>query len=173
MITPDYIRTMARYNAWQNQSLFGAAAGLDAAARDMDRGAFFGSIRGTLSHLLWADLTWMSRFDGGEAPGAGIAGSADLFGWDEMLRLRPQVDARIAGWAWMVLEDDLAGEITWYSSVLGREASGALGFCAVHFFNHQTHHRGQVHAMLTAAGARPDATDLFVVPDDVPEWEIR
>ncbi len=55
MINIDYIRTMARYNAWQNQSVFAAADTLDDEARNMDRGAFFKSIHGTLNHLLWGD----------------------------------------------------------------------------------------------------------------------
>ena len=172
MITPDGIRTLARYNAWQNQSLFLAADGLDAAARDADRGAFFGSIRGTLSHLMWGDLIWMSRFDGGPPPEGPIKGSDALFDWPTLMRERPRLDARIAGWAWMLLEQDLEGELTWHSFALGREMTKPRALCIAHFFNHQTHHRGQVHAMLTAAGARPGDTDLLILPDDVPEWQM-
>lgn len=171
MITPDYIRTMARYNAWQNQSLYMAAHGLSEEARDLDRGAFFGSIRGTLSHLMWGDLMWISRFEGVEGPGGGIPGSPDLFDWKTLMRERPKLDARIAGWAWMVLPGDLEGDLTWYSGAMGRELSKPKALCIAHFFNHQTHHRGQVHGMLTAAGAKPEDTDLMILPDDVPEWE--
>ena len=64
MITPSYCQMMARYNAWQNQSLFKAAVGLSDAEREADRGAFFGGIRATLSHLMWADLIWIARFEG-------------------------------------------------------------------------------------------------------------
>lgn len=161
---------MARYNAWQNQSLCTAAAGLTDDAREADRGAFFGSIRATLSHLMWGDLMWMWRFEGGEAPGGGIAQSPDLYDWPTLWAERPKLDARIAGWAWTVTEDDIAGELRWYSFALGRELSKPFGLCAVHLFNHQTHHRGQVHAMLTAAGVRPGDTDLPFMPDEVPEW---
>ena len=55
MITHGYVRTMAEYNLWQNQNLYGAADGLGDAARREPRGAFFGSIHATLNHLLWAD----------------------------------------------------------------------------------------------------------------------
>lgn len=170
MITPAYCQTMARYNAWQNQSLYRAAAGLSEEAREADRGAFFGSIRATLSHLMWGDLMWMSRFDGGEAPGGSIADSPGLFDWPTLWVMRPKLDARIAGWAWMVTSDELAGDLRWHSFALGRDLAKPYALCVVHLFNHQTHHRGQVHAMLTATGARPDATDLPFMPDEVPEW---
>jgi uncharacterized damage-inducible protein DinB len=170
MVTPDYVRIMARYNAWQNQSLYEAAAGLGEGEREANRGAFFGSIRGTLSHLMWADLVWMSRFDGGDRPEGGIAGSAELFDWETLRSERPKLDARIAGWSWMVSEDELAGDLSWYSGVLERDIRKPMALCVAHFFNHQTHHRGQVHAMLTAAGAQPGDTDLFILPEEVSEW---
>lgn len=170
MITPAFCQTMARYNAWQNQSIHHAAAGLDDAAREAGRGAFFGSIRATLSHLMWGDLMWIARFDGGDGPGGSIAASPDLFDWPTLWAERPRLDARIAAWAWMVTEEDLAGETRWYSHAMGRDLARPTALCVVHLFNHQTHHRGQVHAMLTAAGARPGDTDLPFMPDEVPEW---
>ena len=80
MITPEYIQIMARYNGWQNRSLYMAASGLSEAARQQDRGAFFGSIHGTLSHILFGDTIWMSRFDGWDAPENNIAKSTSLGG---------------------------------------------------------------------------------------------
>ena len=68
MITPDYVQTMARYNAEMNRRWYKAAALLSDAQRKTDRGAFFGSLHGTLVHILWADRMWMSRFDGWEKP---------------------------------------------------------------------------------------------------------
>lgn len=170
MITPGYCQTMARYNAWQNHSLYTAAASLDAAARELDRGAFFGSIRRTLAHLLWADTLWISRFDGGEGPAMGALEAMDQMDWETLWQARPVLDARIAGWAWMVTEPELEGDITWYSGFLKTDMTRSRTLCIVQLFNHQTHHRGQVHAMLTSAGARPDDTDLQLMPDEVPEW---
>ena len=172
MITPDYCRLMARYNAWQNLSLYSAANGLSAEARDTDRGAFFGSIRGTLCHLLWADLIWMARLDGGAGPKPVPFGpeTATAYDWAEMMALRPQLDARIAAWSWMVTEADLSGDLTWHSAVMQRDLSRPFAVCVLHLFNHQTHHRGQAHAMLTAAGATPEATDIPFMPDEVAEW---
>ena len=66
----------------------------------------------------------------------------------------------IVDWADAVTGADLAGQMVWYSAAVGQEMSRPQALCAMHMFNHQTHHRGQVHAMLTAAGAMPGPTDL-------------
>lgn len=167
MITADFCRMMARYNRWQNAGLYAAAGGLGDAARRESRGAFFGSIHGTLSHLLWGDAMWMSRFDGGEKPGVGIPESPDwVSDWADLAGRRNEMDARIGGWAAGLSDNSLAGDLSWYSGVLRREVAKPMALCVTHFFNHQTHHRGQVHAMLTAAGATPGDTDLFMMPDE-------
>ena len=166
MITRELCAEMARYNAWQNANLYGAAAGLSDAERRRDRGAFFGSIHRTLSHLLWGDSVWMSRFDGWEKPEVAIADSGGFEpDWERLRTRREAADARILDWAGRVDPAWLASDATWYSGALGREVTKNAGLCVAHFFNHQTHHRGQVHAMLTAAGARPAETDLFAMPD--------
>lgn len=166
MITPGWCHIMARYNAWQNRSTVAAADSLGEADRKADRGAFFGSIQGTLSHLLWADLIWMSRFDGGEPPLGSIPESPGLFpDWTALKRKRAAADERIEAWAARLDEADLEGDLSWHSGALGREVTKPKAVLITHFFNHQTHHRGQVHAMLTAAGARPGATDLAFMPE--------
>ena len=170
MILPAYVQMMARYNAWQNQSLYTAANGLTEADRELDRGAFWGSITGTLSHLMWGDLVWISRFDGGAGVNTGGRDSATAYAWDDLLAQRPALDARIAAWAWGLVPGDLDGDLSWYSGLYKREMSKPKALCVMQLFNHQTHHRGQVHAMLTAAGASPDDTDLQLMPDEVPEW---
>jgi uncharacterized damage-inducible protein DinB len=165
MITPEFARTMAAYNSWQNRSLYAAAAGLDDAARRQDRGAFFGSIHGTLSHLLWADQRWMHRFAGWEDLPVAIEDSA---AWqpdfDRLHAARGEADAGIAAWAQALDAGWLAGDLTWFSGVSRREMRKPRALLVAHMFNHQTHHRGQVHAMLTAAGARPEPTDLPWMP---------
>lgn len=167
MISPGYAHTMARYNAWQNQGLIGAADRLDPSARHLDRGAFFGSLQRTFSHLLWADTIWMSRFDGWQAPAVGLPDSAGFApDWATLKTARKSADTRITDWASRLEEEDLSGDLIWYSAVSGREMTKPLGLCVSHFFNHQTHHRGQIHAMLTAAGANPGDTDLIFMPED-------
>lgn len=168
MITPDYARTMARYNRWQNRNLIAAADGLDDAERRRDRGAFFGSIFATLNHLLWADALWLHRFTGspapeGATPADSLRASAD---WADYRRRRAERDAAIQAWADGLTAADLAAEVSYYSAAAHRQIAKPLAFIAVHMFNHQTHHRGQVHAMLTAAGARPGDTDLPFLPEE-------
>lgn len=163
MITLGYIHTMARYNVWQNQSVFNAADTLNDDARNQDRAAFFGSIHGTLSHLLWGDQTWMHRFSGSHKPTVStIEASAGMVrDWSELKLQRVATDEAILLWAEHLDGAWLEKDLTWISGAAQREVTKPAGFLVAHFFNHQTHHRGQVHAMLTAAGAKPDDTDLF------------
>ena len=167
MIDRDYCVMMARYNAWQNRQLTDLLEALAATDLTRDRGAFFGSILGTINHLLWGDQIWMSRFDGGAAPTAGIPESAGMLPtlgtWDAE---RFRMDGRIRRWAQALNNVDLQGDLTWYSGAMGREVTRPLALCVVHMFNHQTHHRGQVHAMLTAAGSSAPVSDLFFMPED-------
>ena len=168
MITPGWCHTMARYNSWQNGNIVSCADTLTDAARCADRGAWFGSIQATLSHLLWGDLVWMSRLDGGDPPGGSIGDSAAMFAdWPGYCQRRMATDRRIERWAARLEPDDLEGDLAWFSGAMGRDMIRPKAVCIMHLFNHQTHHRGQVHAMLTAAGARPGATDLPFMPDAI------
>jgi uncharacterized damage-inducible protein DinB len=166
MITPGWVRMMAAYNAEMNRRLYAAADRLGDAARRQERGAFFGSIQGTLSHLLWGDCAWMARFDGWARPEASIEDSPRLHAdWERLKAERAAADARIEEWAARVDPAWLAGEFAWISSSSRQEFTRPAAVVVTHFFNHQTHHRGQVHAMLTAAGERTAATDLpFIIP---------
>ncbi|MGE0768274.1 MAG: DinB family protein [Hyphomicrobiaceae bacterium] len=167
MISVDFVRRLARYNQWQNRSLFGAADGLSAHERLKDRGAFFSSIHGTLSHILWGDLQWMSRFapDLADKPPALVRESPGNFpDWDDLKRRRVAFDGTMLGWADAMQADWLDGDLTWYSGAAKANMSMPKWLTVTHFFNHQTHHRGQVHAMLTAAGTKPEDTDLFLMP---------
>lgn len=164
MILPDHARLMARYNRWQNESLYGAADTLGDEARLKDRGAFFHSIHETLAHILWADRIWLSRFGQCDAPAC--KGNETLTVWPEWESLKAErrdMDETISGWASGFYEAALSRDLTWYSGAAGRELSKPVWLLVTHIFNHQTHHRGQVHAMLTAAGAKPDDTDLFLI----------
>lgn len=169
MIDAGYCVQMARYNAWQNKQLKQAMGQLDPKDLTRDRGAFFGSILATANHLLWGDLLWMSRFDGGIAPEGdiptGVTLCATLPAW-ELARFR--ADSRILTWAEALHSVDLTGELTWYSGALGCEVSRSRSLCIVHMFNHQTHHRGQIHAMLTAAGSKAPVSDLAFMPEEGP-----
>lgn len=166
MPNKDYAIAMARYNLWQNQSMTVAASGLDDAARQAARGSFFGSIEKTFAHLLWGDRIWLSRFAGTGAPQAGLPESVAMGqGWQVFCEERAAFDRQILDWAHGVAPDWFAGDLSWYSGAVGREMTKPKPLLIIQMFNHQTHHRGQIHAMLTAAGAKPDATDLPFMPD--------
>lgn len=169
MITPQFVLTMARYNAWQNKQMKAAMESLGEDACRADRGAFFGSILATANHLLWGDAMWMARFDGGARPETGIpesvAMTARLSDW-ALERFR--MDGRILLWAEALRAIDLVGDLTWFSGAQGREVSRPMALCVAHMFNHQTHHRGQVHAMVTAAGGAGWTSDLAFMPEGGP-----
>jgi uncharacterized damage-inducible protein DinB len=164
MIGIELVRAMARYNDWQNRSLYTAEDGIGETARLEDRGAFFGSIHGTLSHLLWADEQWMSRFANLPKP-VGEARDSPRYcpDWNELKHRRRELDTNIVAWADAMTPDDVEGDLSWYSGLAKANRSKPRWILYTHFFNHQTHHRGQVHAMLTAAGAKPDDTDFMLM----------
>jgi uncharacterized damage-inducible protein DinB len=161
MIGPGYAQTMAAYNAEMNRRTYRAAAQLGDADRRRDDGAFWGSIHGTLSHIYWADCLWLSRFGVGSAPDVPIAESDRMVAdFDQLRRLRPAMDDEIARWAASLTPADMEGELTWFSGAKGREISKPRALCILQIFNHQTHHRGQVHTLLSRQGAKVGDTDL-------------
>src|SRR5690242_12296800 len=142
MITPAYVRTMAAYNAEMNRRLYRAAARLSDTERRQPRGAFWGSIHGTLNHLLWGDQQWMSRFDNWPRPEIPIKQSAGLI--DDFATLssaREEADAKISSWAAKVDETGMAEDLVWFSGAANREIRAPKGFLISHFFNHQTQDR--------------------------------
>ncbi len=164
MITAAYVRTMAAYNAEMNRRLYAAAGRLSEAERRTPRGAFWGSIHGTLCHILWGDRQWMSRFADWPRPAAAIRDSARMIdGFGELAAAREAADAGIARWAEAVDEAWLDDDMAWFSGAVNREVRAPKRLLVTHFFNHQTHHRGQAHALLTAAGEATGDTDLFIL----------
>ncbi len=168
MISADHVRLMARYNRWQNRSLFGAADQLSDNQRRADKGAFFGSLHTTLAHILWADRVWMHRFVGtppiGDADDQG-RGHA-YHDWESLKADRQAFDQTILDWANTIDEGWLAADFTWSNLAGTRTATQPAWRLVTHFFNHQTHHRGQAHALLTSFGATLEDTDLFLMPPD-------
>ncbi len=163
---PAYAQRMARYNRWQNNNLYDVADRLSDKERRLDRGAFFKSIHATLSHLLWADGQWMARFEKQERPPGSIVDSVSLFpDWDDLKTKRAAMDQRIISFADTLPETWLDGEVSWFSGAIQRDMTKPAWIVLTHMFNHQTHHRGQVHAMLTHAGGKPHDTDFWVMPE--------
>jgi uncharacterized damage-inducible protein DinB len=169
LVTPAFVRTMSAYNAEMNRRLYAAAERIPDPERRKDRGAFWGSLHGTLCHLLWGDRMWMSRFDGWPKPDASQKQSATLVeDFDELQHQRVDADDRIFAWAGRVDHAWLAEDQVWFSASVQKELRQPRGLLVAHFFNHQTHHRGQAHALITACGEKTGDTDLFlVVPSPV------
>jgi uncharacterized damage-inducible protein DinB len=152
---------LAAYNAWVNERLYEATAALGDADYRADRGAFFGSLHGTLNHLLLGDLIWMHRFTGeGEEPK-----QLDAILYDEFAALRAArraEDERIIAYIARLTETDLQGTIRYRSTRSPAEIEQHLTPLLLHFFNHQTHHRGQAHCLLTGIAGEAPSFDLLV-----------
>jgi uncharacterized damage-inducible protein DinB len=151
---------LAAYNGWANRRLYAAAAELPDDEYRADRGAFFKSVHGTLNHLLVADRIWMKRFTGqGDAPGRL---DAILFeNLSDLRQAREAEDARISAYIDGLDDAALALRFRYRRASTPQEAEQPLAPALLHVFNHQTHHRGQVHAILTGLGREAPALDLM------------
>jgi uncharacterized damage-inducible protein DinB len=153
-------RTFAGYNAWANRRLYEAAAQLSDADYRADRGVFFKSMHGTLNHLLATDYIWMQRFTGeGTAPTRLDVLLHDRF--DALQAARVAEDQRIVRWIDSLDETQLAGVIRYRRVSTPDEFVQPLMPALDHWFNHQTHHRGQAHAILTGLGRAAPELDLL------------
>lgn len=153
---------MAAYNAWANARLYGMARGLPDEAYRRDVGAFFGSLHGTLNHLLVADRIWLRRFTGtGEHPA-----KLDAIMFDDLAsleRARRDEDDRIIRYVGGLSDEDFERNLD-YATTSGAPKRNPLRELLAHFFNHQTHHRGQAHMILTVLGIRePQPLDLLAM----------
>ena len=166
MITPDYCVTMARYNQWQNNALRDQVKVIRDADLRQDRGAFFGSIFGTMNHILWGDRLWLHRLDPSiEAPNLEVSHLEATKTPTEWAAELFRVYGIIREWARRLKSIDLTSDIGWFSKFYQKEFHHLKTLCITHMFNYQTHHRGQIHAMLTAAGQKTIDTDLIFMPE--------
>ena len=172
----DNYRWLARYNRWFNQRLYDACERLDDEERKRDRGAFFGSIHGTLNHLVWGDQLWLARFAAQEGAAAaalggglldlppGAAHATLLHGeWPELRAHRARLDAAIEAWL-AAMPADFPLRTMRYANTQGVQREHPMWMALTHFFNHQTHHRGQLTTLLAQAGIDPGPTDLIAMP---------
>lgn len=159
-----HARGMARYNQWMNERIYDACAGLSDAERKRDAGAFFRSIHGTLNHILLADRLWMGRFT--DEPYTVQSLDQELYAdFDTLRSERAREDERIRAWAETLTEETLGGELTYTSAVNPEPRRMPYWLAVSHFFNHQTHHRGQITALLTQQGVDPGVTDFIWCPE--------
>jgi uncharacterized damage-inducible protein DinB len=151
---------LANYNRWANRRMYDDAAGLSDDDRKRPNGLFFGSVHGTLNHLLVADYIWMRRFTG-EGPQPERLNQTLYENFTELRAAREQEDDRIV--SFVTGSSDYDRELS-YQNSSGKTYYQRLGPALTHFFNHQAHHRGQVHAGLTMLGMRePTSLDLLVM----------
>ena len=171
----EHIVLLASYNQWMNRKLYDAAGKLSPAALLQDRQAFFGSILGTLNHLALGDTVWLKRFAlhpagyAGLRPLEAIATPVDLkhrayADIGELAAHRAWLDQLIIDWAHTVQERDLDHRLR-YHNMRGMAADKQFFSLLMHFFNHQTHHRGQATTLLTQAGVDVGDTDLLALID--------
>jgi uncharacterized damage-inducible protein DinB len=157
----DQFVMLASYNSWVNRRLYQAAATLSDTDYRADLGAFFGSLHGTLNHLLLGDRIWLQRFTGlGEAPA-----DLDAVLHDEFPALREArfaEDLRIERYIADLTPESLAGTIRYLSTRQPAEIEQFLAPLLLHFFNHQTHHRGQAHGLLTRLAGEAPSFDLLI-----------
>lgn len=154
----------AGYNAWCNERLYDAASTVSDAEYRADRGAFFKSLHGTLNHLLVADRIWMRRFTGaGDVPPSLDSILFDDF--DHLRSARRSQDALINRYIDGLDQTALNGPLRYKTvTVPQKTIEQPLAPALDHFFNHQTHHRGQAHALLTAVigNAATPSFDLLI-----------
>lgn len=150
---------MAAYNAWANRRIYRIAAELSDVDYRADRGAFFQSVHGTLNHLLVTDRIWMKRLTGhGEAPDR-----LDAILFEALSDLGPAreaEDSRIIAYVDELAPSDLVRSIRYKAMTNPALVEQTLAPILSHIFNHQTHHRGQVHALLTGFGLDAPSLDL-------------
>ncbi|MGH8082070.1 MAG: DinB family protein [Lysobacter sp.] len=167
----EHSALMASYNTWMNRRVYAAAARLPAETVSENRGAFFGSILGTLNHLLVADQVWLHRFAAHPARFAALdpirtrqrprdIGAIEHDTLTALQAARVELDEMIENWAAELTESDLDHVLT-YASMKGIVSHRRFGLLLMHFFNHQTHHRGQTTTLLTQAGVDVGGTDLL------------
>ena len=172
-----HFELLATYNQWMNLKVYEAAGQLSAIDLAKNRGAFFGSILGTLNHILVGDTIWLKRFATHPSCLDSLREVADLQNptsldqilFDDLGSLSKQriwLDRQVVNWIAQLSEGDL-DVILSYHNTKGIPANKRFSSLVLHFFNHQTHHRGQVSTLLSQAGVDIGVTDLLAqVPEE-------
>lgn len=176
MTTCAHIELMASYNQWMNFKLYEAAGRLSPQALAADRKAFFGSLLGTLNHIVVGDTLWLKRFATHPTnftaldPIRLFPDPSSLDGLlftdiDALFTRRKMLDEMIVQWTATLTDENLTSVLR-YTSMKGVVARKSFSQLILHFFNHQTHHRGQASALLFQAGIDIGVTDLLALIDE-------
>ncbi len=169
----EQIQLLARYNQVMNQQIYETVAQLPAEELEIDRGAFFRSISGTLNHIYVADIIWLQRFTMHPANYVALRAIAQLERPDALSKIvhtdftelssaRKNLDQTILAWTKEIAESDLQYLLT-YHNMKREQGIKKFGFLILHLFNHQTHHRGQATTLLSQLGLDVGVTDLLAI----------
>lgn len=168
---------MADYNQWMNKSIYKAASKLSNDELLRDRGAFFNSILGTLNHILVGDIIWLKRFANHPSKLTALDDVCSIdhppalnsilyFELGNLTNARIKIDGIIRDFAYELTDNVLLSTLS-YRNTQGEQFAKNMGHLIQHFFNHQTHHRGQVSTLLSQAGAEVGMTDLLLsIPNE-------
>lgn len=173
-----HIRLMARYNEWMNAKVYESAAKLSREELEKERGAFFGSVLGTLNHIMVGDIIWLKRLGTHPAAHPSLDGvrlrpqpaALDQILYREFAELaaeRKTLDATILSWTAELSTADLDHALD-YRNMKGVPGRKLYGTLVLNLFNHQTHHRGQATTLLFQAGQDVGVTDLLALIPEAP-----
>lgn len=177
MSLKDHFKLLATYNQWMNSKVYKTAGHLSAEELARDRGAFFGSILGTLNHIVVGDTIWLKRFathpscqtllrELDDLPNPSSLNQMLFEDFYALSEQRVWLDRQITQWVNELSEGDLDCVLS-YHTTKGVPVSKRFSSLVLHFFNHQTHHRGQVSTLLFQAGQDVGVTDLLaMIPEE-------
>ena len=164
---------MAQYNQWMNEKIYEAASRLGEDKMKEDQGAFFESVYGTLNHILVGDIIWLKRFARHarqypalsrleKTPNPTFLDGILYDDFQVLRQARRELDEVILQWSQEIEEDDLVSDLE-YTNIKGDRYANNFGCLVQHFYNHQTHHRGQVTTLLSQNGIDVGSTDLLML----------
>lgn len=173
-----HIRLMAQYNRWMNDKVYGAAGTLTPEQLAQDRHAFFGSLLGTLNHLVVTDIIWLHRLGLHPArhraldpvrqmPRPGALDEILHHDLESLAQARRSLDGIFLAWTEELTHADLEHVLD-YRNMKGEVQRKLFGSLVLNLFNHQTHHRGQASTLLSQAGIDVGVTDLLALIPNVP-----
>jgi uncharacterized damage-inducible protein DinB len=170
------LQLMSHYNQWMNQKIYQASKQLGDEKIKQDQGAFFGSILATLNHIYVADIIWLRRFAQHtrqyqtlnylpELPSYTVLNQIVAEYLETWYKLRQDLDTLIINWCQEITAIDLTYNLA-YTDTKEHLYTKNFGQLIQHFFNHQTHHRGQISTLLNQQGIDLGVTDLLkIIPE--------
>lgn len=159
----NYYELMAQYNKWMDEKLYKVCSEIPDTERRKDMGAFFKSIHGTLNHIYYGDLAWIERLrDNSFTPRK--LGEYLFYDFEELREAQSKMDDEILAWSKTLNEEFLSKPYDYISNVDMKKRVIPIWVLAVHMFNHQTHHRGQLTTLIKQLGYEPGITDIPWLP---------